>query len=305
MRIGAATYRRIVVVAWFTFAAIVITGTAVRLTQSGLGCEDWPGCSEERFVPEWTFHGWVEFGNRILSAIVALPAAAALIAAYRRTPRRPDLIRWSWGLLPLVGLNGAVGAITVKVELHPLFVGLHFLLSMVLLWNVTVLYVRATHGPGPATTPLARSVVRHGRAMVALAVAVLVTGTLVTGTGPNSGDSRAERLQFALDDITRVHSLTVWTFLAVTVALAVRLARTGRTGPWTPRLIAATVVQGGIGYLQFAMGVPPLLVELHVIGSMVVWTLALLTHLHLFERPDEDFEPAEVKPDPALATMNA
>ena len=292
-------------VAWFSLALIVATGAAVRLTESGLGCEDWPRCSEERLVPELAFHPWIEFGNRLLSGVVALAVAAAVLTAYRRVPRRSDLIGWAWGLVAGVAAQIVLGGITVRVDLHPLFVGAHFLLSIVLLWNATVLYVKATSGPGPARPAVAASVVVHGRALVALAVGVLVTGTLVTGTGPNSGDSRAERLQFDLADVTRVHTAFVWTFLAVAVVLAVRLAASGRAQVHVRALLATILAQGAIGYVQYALGVPPLLVELHVIGSMVVWTFALLTYLRLFERPHEEFTDERVKSGRSVAKMNA
>lgn len=291
-------------VAWLALAAIVGTGAAVRLTQSGLGCEDWPTCSEDRFVPEWSFHGWIEFGNRLLSGAVAFAVAVAVLLAYRRIPRRPDLIRWAWGLVAGVVAQILLGGATVLVDLHPLFVGAHFLLSMVTLWNAAVLWVKASAGPGPARPLVAPSFINHGRALVAQAVVVLVTGTLVTGTGPNSGDSRAERLQFELESITRVHSVMVWCFLAIAATLAIRLGRSGVLPRGLQWLLAAIVVQGGIGYWQFATVVPPLLVELHVLGSMVVWCLAMLTHLRLFERPNEEFDPEGVKDEPSLAKMS-
>ena len=134
---------------------------------------------------------------------------------------------------------------------------------------------------------------------------VLVTGTLVTGTGPNSGDSRAERLQFELESVTRVHSVMVWCFLAIAATLAIRLARTGVIPRLLQRLLAAVAAQGALGYWQFATGVPPLLVELHVLGSMVVWCLAVLTHLRLFERPREEFDLEGVNDEPSLAKMTS
>ncbi len=292
MRIAPDRYRRIVVVAWVALAAIVATGAAVRLTESGLGCEDWPRCSEERFVPEWSFHGWIEFGNRLLSGLVALAVVVAVLSAYRRIPRRPDLVLWAWGLVAGVVAQIVLGGVTVLVDLHPLLVGAHFLLSMVLLWNVAVLWVRASGGPGPAVARpgVTPSLVNHGRLLVAQATVVLVSGTVVTGSGPNSGDSRAERLQFALEDVARIHGVLVWVLLALTVGLVVRLHRAGALHRPLQWLVAAIVVQGGIGYLQYALGVPPLLVELHILGAMAVWCLAVVAHLQLFDRPPESLE---------------
>ncbi|MEM9134873.1 MAG: COX15/CtaA family protein [Actinomycetota bacterium] len=303
MRIGPTTYRRAVAVAWFALAAIVVTGSAVRLTQSGLGCEDWPGCSEDRFIPEQDFHGAIEFGNRAFSGVVALAVAVAVLTAYRRVPRRNDLLPWAWGLAAVVVAQIFLGLFTVIGDLHPFLVGSHFLLSMVTLWNAAVLWDKASAGPGVARPLFPPSVIWHGRALVAQGAAILVVGTLVTGTGPNSGDSRAERLQFDLEAITRVHSVMVWCFLAIAAALAIRLGRTGRTPPHLQWLLAAIVAQGALGYWQFAVGVPPLLVGLHVIGSMVVWCLAVLTHLQLFQRPNEEFDLEGVNDEPSLAKM--
>ncbi len=119
-----------------------------------------------------------------------------------------------------------------------------------------------------------------------MTVAVLAIGTLVTGTGPNSGDSRAERLSLDLEQIARVHAITVWCFLAITVILAVRLQRLGvehgRLARW---LIGAIVIQGAIGYTQFALGVPPALVEAHIAGSVLVWSIALFLYSGFYDRP--------------------
>ena len=280
------TYRNVVVVAGALLGVIVLTGAAVRLSQAGLGCENWPACTEERFVPEWSFHPWVEFGNRLLSGVVSGAVALAVLSAHLRTPHRPDLIRWSWGLVVGVLAQIVIGGITVRVDLHPALVGIHFAVSMVLLWNAVVLWVRAGSG-GPAATPGVPATERWlSRVMVTLAVAVLTAGTLVTGTGPNSGDARAERLQFDLTAIARVHSVLVWCLLISVVALAVRLqsqpGRAARTSRW---LIAAIVAQGAVGYLQFSSGVPPLLVAVHMAGSVVVWVLVVLVHLSLWSRP--------------------
>ena len=218
-------YRRVVFVAGLSLGAIVLTGAAVRLTQAGLGCEDWPACSEDRFVPEWSFHPWVEFGNRLISGFVALATIVAVLSAYRRQPKRPDLIRWAWGLVVGVLAQIILGGITVRTELHPAFVGTHFLLSMVLLWNAAVLWVKAGAGGSETTPRVDPGIIAHSRVTLALATAVLFIGTLVTGTGPNSGDSRAVRLDLDLFEITRAHGVTVWLFLVSLVTLSVRLHR--------------------------------------------------------------------------------
>ena len=295
------TYRVAVAVAGAAMSGIVLTGAGVRLSQSGLGCSDWPTCSGDQLVPAWGLHPWVEFGNRLLTFAVSAPVAGAVLAAHRRRPRRRDLIVWAWGLVAGVVGQIVVGGVSVLLELQPLSVASHFLLSMVLLWNSVVLWVRANSGPAPARPVFPSSIRNHSRAMVVAATAVLVTGTVVTGAGPHSGDSRAERLQIALVTAARIHSATVWLLVAVTVALALRLSRLGpdprRTIGAGPRrlvtfLMAAIAAQGAVGYTQYALGVPAALVEVHVFGSVVVWCLALAAHLALPERdPMETTEP--------------
>lgn len=276
-------YRRVVAVAGTFLALIIFTGAAVRLTESGLGCEDWPTCSEDELVPEWSFHGWIEFGNRLLSGVVAAATIAAVLAGYRRTPRRPDLNRWAWLMVAGVVAQVVLGGITVLVDLHPLFVGAHFLLSVFLMWSVIVLWDKAGGDVGPTIPRVDAQTVTTSRLAVGLSTLVLVTGVAVTGTGPHAGDSRADRLSFDLQSVVRVHSITAWLMVATLVVLALRVGATRGS----KAVLAVAVTQGGIGYLQYAIGVPAGLVQLHVIGSIAVFCAVLLHHLSLFDRPTE------------------
>ena len=276
-------------IATIALGAIVLTGAAVRLTEAGLGCENWPACSEDRIVPELALHPWIEFGNRLISGLVAVAVAVAVLLAYRRIPKRADLVRWAWGLVAGVAGQIVLGGITVRVDLHPAFVSGHFLLSIVLLWNAVVLFVRASSGSARSTPAVSASIIIHGRVLVTLATAALVAGTLVTGTGPHGGDSRAERLRFDLADITRVHTVLVWCFLAAAAVLAIRLQHHGaKAAPVAQWLLVVIAIQGAIGYLQYAIGVPPALVEAHVFGSIIVWTTVIYLQLQLFDRPALD-----------------
>lgn len=289
----AKTFGRVALIAWIMQALIVFSGAAVRLTEAGLGCEDWPTCNEDQFLPEWQLHGLIEFGNRVISGFVAVSAIAVLVAAYRRLPRRGDLLRYAWLVVAGTAAQVVLGGITVLLDLHPIIVSVHFLLSMGLLAAAQLLWfhsrtdntARADNTAG-AGGHAARGLIR---VQLVLASMVLATGTVVTGTGPHSGDSRADRLGFELETVVRIHSLTVWLTLALLVWLAVRLARgpqvpsasaggTGFPDPFTVVrwMLGAVVVQGAIGYTQFALGVPALLVEVHIIGAVVVWSLALL-----------------------------
>ncbi len=272
-------------------ALIVVSGAAVRLTQAGLGCEDWPTCNDDEFLPEWQLHGLIEFGNRVISGFVAVSAIAAVVAAYRRRPQRRDLIVYAWGLVVGTLAQVVLGGITVLADLHPIVVSVHFLLSMVLLWNAQTLWVRAGRPDETERAPTAEPTPWQAKLQLALAGLVLLTGTVVTGTGPNSGDSRADRLNFNLESVARIHSLSVWLLIATVVAIAVQLAR--RAGADSSAfaaarwLILAILAQGAIGYTQFALGVPAALVEAHVFGAIVVWTMAIAFYISLGERPGD------------------
>ena len=293
-------YTTYVFTAGVSLAVIVFTGAAVRLTDAGLGCENWPACTDQRFTPEWELHGWIEFGNRLLSGVVAVAVCLAVLTAYRRIPKRPDLIRWAWGLVAGVAAQIVLGGITVRIDLHPAFVGAHYLLSMVLLWNVVVLWFRSVADGPTATAHVAAPTRRLGQLLVILATTVAVLGTVVTGTGPNGGDIDAERLPFDFRSVVQTHSVAVWVFLATLIALAILLFRDSQRLPTTetrpfhqdPRrlvgwLLAASLLQGLIGYVQYFRGVPPLLVELHIVGAVSVWVLTIGVYLSMFTRAEK------------------
>lgn len=285
--VSPSAYRRVVLVAGALLTLIVFTGALVRLTESGLGCEDWPTCSEEEFAPEWGFHPWIEFGNRLLSGVVSVGVGAAVLQAYRRSPRRNDLIRWSWYLV--LGVVGQIilGGVTVLLDLHPLLVSSHFLLSMVLLWSTAVLFFKAKGDVGPPRPRLPDNLIKHSLWTVVATSILLVSGTVVTGTGPNSGDFRADRLNLDLGDVARLHGVIAWVTLLTLITLAFRMRRQGIAPTALQAPVAAAVLQGVLGYTQYNLGVPPTLVMLHVIGSVVFFLLILRMHLGFFERPTE------------------
>lgn len=315
-------YQGVVLGVGFLLMLIVLTGAAVRLAEAGLGCEDWPNCNAGELAPGASVPGWIEFGNRMLSGLVGLACLAAVWGAYKRLPRRRDLILLSWGLVLGSAAQVLLGRFIIELDLHPIAVGGHFLLSMLMLWNVVVLWIRS----GTASVPVTEArvgprLIAHGRLLAILAFVILVLGVAVTGTGPHSGDVQAERLPFDFTTIARTHSASVWLFLAVLVAFAMSVMG-GRavTGPnpglsvddggkaapngsahhglpvqWgramtTDRLVRwlmmAVVAQGAVGYTQYLTGLPRLLVEVHILGSIVVWMLALLVYFSLYRRTE-------------------
>lgn len=316
-----ASYRRVTLGSVIVLGAIVVSGAAVRLTGSGLGCTDWPTCENNELVGDFGYHGWIEYGNRLVTGLVSVAVILAVLGSLRRRPRRRDLVAWSLGLV--AGMIGQIvlGAVVVYLHLDPRYVIGHFLLSMVLVWNAIVLHWRAglpdgrngtPQAPADAVTP-SPSLRWHTWALSAVASVVLVTGTIVTGSGPHTGslDEPVERLSFSIPDVARVHSLTVWVLVATAVALRWRLRPESGdpVGPAPARAavrrhaditIGIMLAQGAIGYAQYFTDVPVLLVGIHIGGAVALWSAVVSLHLRLLgpaafaARPTTD--PAELVP---------
>ena len=289
-RLSPRAYQRVTLLALVALVFIVVTGAAVRLTGSGLGCSDWPTCEDNRLVAPLEYHAMVEFLNRTVTGLVSIAVIAAVLGSLVREPRRADLTRWSFGLVVGVLANAVLGGITVLTELTPPIVAAHFLLSISRVWNAVVLHDRAGHDGSPGLPLVPARVRTLARALVVVAGVVLLTGTVVTGTGPHGGDEEVARLSFDIGEVVRLHSIAAWVFLALAVWTMAELRRTG-----TPRdvdrraqvLVGAILLQGAIGYTQYFTGVPPWLVLLHVLGSVLVWIAALRFDLGLVAHPIE------------------
>jgi len=275
-RMRPATYSRLTLLAAIAVAVIIVTGALVRLTGSGLGCPDWPECSTTRFVDVSTTHGAIEQLNRMFTGLVALAVILAVLGALVREPRRRDLTWLSLGLVAGVLGQIVLGGITVLTDLHPVAVQSHFVLSILILTDAVVLHHRAAEAPGPYRATVPDAVRRHVLVAWGLIGLAIVTGTVVTGTGPHGGDERARRFGFAITSVARVHSITVLVAVGVLLWLAYRIRRGPEWATLGERLTAvlvALVIQGTIGYVQYFDDVPVQLVALHVIGAVCVWWL--------------------------------
>jgi cytochrome c oxidase assembly protein subunit 15 len=280
LRLSPRSYRRITLASVVAVGFIIVTGGAVRLTGSGLGCPDWPTCAGRSIVPKWHYHQVVESANRSVTGLVSVLVILAVLGSLVRVPRRRDLTWLSWGLVAGVVAQIVLGGLTVLFKLAPGFVMAHFLLSMALLADATVLHHRARLPDGPLVTRPAvdPSLLPLGPLLIAACALVVFMGTIVTSSGPHGGDIRAKRLPFALHDVARLHGAAVMIFLALTLATLGLVWRGGAPARLMTRgevLLAVLVAQAVIGYVQYFTRIPALLVGFHIAGAASVWVATL------------------------------
>ena len=269
-----ARYRQLAIVTTVGICLLVVAGGVVRLTGSGLGCDDWPNCNDERFIDVSTGHAAIEQINRLLSGLIGLPTLLLAIVSFRAAPRGSAL-RWpAIGVLITVLANGVVGGIAVRRDLHPALVQSHFLLAMLSI-AFGLIAVRASSG-SPIDWPRWTMRTRTGLLMsmlVALTAAALTTGTVVTGAGPHAGEQDVRRFGFDIGGVARIHSVTVIAAIATAALLASAVSRHGdralqvALSGW----MFVALLQGGIGYAQYFTGVPELLVGAHIAGATLLW----------------------------------
>jgi cytochrome c oxidase assembly protein subunit 15 len=290
------TWVRVVLVANLVAEiGIVVTGGLVRLTGSGLGCPTWPQCVPGSYTPvphqAQGVHKYIEFGNRTLTSVVGVLALATLVAVVllvRRTGRPRSLLLL--GALPLIGVvvQAVLGGITVLTHLHPATVAAHFLVSSGIVALSAYLVVRVPEPDGPPRTLVRRELVQLAWGLAALTAVVVVLGTVVTGSGPHSGDA-VSPARFALDprSMSWLHSDAVLLWFGVLAALGVALRLTdapaAATRAWVWAL-AVGLAQGVIGYVQYATGLPVLAVALHMLGACLLVVAVTRLQLTLRER---------------------
>lgn len=283
-------YRSVTLGALVLLVAIVVTGAGVRLTGSGLGCTDWPNCTTEKFVAPLEYHPMIEFVNRLVTGAVSIAVAAAVLGSLRRIPRRRDLTWLSVGLVAGVIGQILVGRIVVVSDLNPWWVQMHMVVSLLLVLDAIVLYHRAgLPDEVEARVGPRRDLLGAGRIMAVATAVVLLTGTVVTGSGPHSGHNEEDvdlirRLPIAVHDAARIHGLAGMILGVLLVGVLLHIRRRGadrRLFGVGERFLTVLVLQIGIGYAQYFSGVPPLLVGVHVLGSCLVWLSAVSFLLHL------------------------
>lgn len=277
-RLRPKTYRAITFASLVSLAAIVVTGALVRLTDSGLGCSDWPRCNDDKIIDVSSTHAAVEQINRLFTGVVSLAVILAVAGSLIRSPRRKDLTRLSLSLVIGVIGQAIVGGIVVLTDLNPIAVQQHFLLSMVILAAAVVLHRRATLLDGERwVRAVEPGTMRLVWLVAALTAVAIVTGTVTTGTGPHSGMHKGEyvrRFGFEISSVVRVHSgaviLTVLAVLGLVWRLRGRADRQRLENAISTVLVVA-LTQGAVGYIQYFNGVPVVLVALHVGLATTLW----------------------------------
>jgi cytochrome c oxidase assembly protein subunit 15 len=271
------TFRRIIYgLLLFLQAGLILTGGAVRLTGSGLGCPTWPECTPGSYTPvphqaEGQLHAWIEFGNRLLT--FGLVAVSLLVLAHVLITKRRDLRLLAIGQLFGILGQGVLGGITVLTDLHPLPVACHLLLSIILVAGAVSIYDRREHRAEKINVSDRLNSVLS-RTHILLAFGVIILGTLVTGSGPHAGDEQARRFGFDIRSVSILHADAVIALFGLTLALFVAYRADSLV---KKRIFIFTVIalgQGLIGYIQYFTGIPEILVAAHLLGAALVWIAA-------------------------------
>ncbi|MGW3143350.1 COX15/CtaA family protein [Streptomyces sp. NPDC001177] len=286
------TVQRAALAALAMSVIIVVTGGAVRLTGSGLGCPTWPTCTDDSLTTTGAMgvHGAIEFGNRMLTYVLCAAVGWAVIAARSQKPWRRRLTRLGWAQFWVVMGNAVLGGIVVLVGLNPYTVAAHFLLSSALIAVATVMWQRTREGDGASRPLVGKAVQQLVWFLVAASVLLIAVGTVVTGAGPHAGDSsEVDRIPIDWETVAKLHAVLAWIVVTLTFALwFVLKAVDAPKGPLdrTRELFVVLLAQGVIGYVQYFMHLPEALVALHMLGSSVMWIWVLRVLLSLRERPD-------------------
>ena len=271
---------------------LVVTGGAVRVTGSGLGCPTWPQCGDGKYTPPLSYHGVIEFGNRMLTWVLVVIAIATWAAAMRYRPTDRVSRRLATGVALGIPLQAVIGGITVLTKLNPWVVSLHFLLTIAIIslstWLVHRTRPQIAGAPGGQDdlpilrdSVIARLSVAVAACVYALTWITIYLGTVVTGSGPHSGDENSHRNGLLPTQATQLHVDAVWTLVGLTAALlllALIAQLPMRRAVWW--FGAILLLQGVIGYVQYATGLPILMVVLHMLGSALLILGATLLLLH-------------------------
>ncbi|HET7533316.1 MAG TPA: COX15/CtaA family protein [Nocardioidaceae bacterium] len=270
---------------------IVVTGGVVRLTASGLGCPTWPRCTDESFVPhgELGLHGAIEFGNRLVTFLLAAVAIATFVAAWKHGRR--SVVRLAFVLGLGVPAQAVLGGILVLTDLDPWLVGFHLLVSMAMIQVAVILLRRLREGDEPAIATAPSGATWLVRSTFAAGWVVLYLGTVVTGSGPHAGDLDAERNGLDPAALSQLHTDAVFLLLGLTIGAVLALRAVdapARAVRAAAVLLGVELAQGVVGFVQYFTGLPVVLVGLHLLGSALVAAALAWLLVGVRDRPVED-----------------
>ena len=279
-KISPRAYEKLCLASYISLFVIVISGGLVRLTGSGLGCSDWPQCNSERFIDVSSMHGAIEQINRLFTGVVAALVIAAVLGSLFLAERKRSLTQLSLGLVVGVLAQVILGAIVVLTGLNPFANMGHFLLSMVLIANAIVLYRKSRVAQNTVfdSSPQERKYLLTIGVLFGCAV---ISGTVVTATGPHAGDENAVRFGFSITSVARVHSFFVLLSLLVLLLVLLKVRKSPQTREFLEQRLAAFLgvglLQALVGYVQYFNGIPVILVATHLFGAALIWSLAVDT----------------------------
>ncbi|MEU9132404.1 COX15/CtaA family protein [Kitasatospora sp. NPDC048540] len=310
---SAETVRRAALAALVMSVVIVVTGGAVRLTASGLGCTTWPRCTGESLTPtpELGLHGVIEFTNRMLTYVLCGAIAWATLAARCAATWRRGLTRLGWAQFWLVMSNAVIGGITVLTHLNPYVVALHMVAAMALVWVSVLMWERSKEGDGAPRPLVAGPILRLAKVLVLVVGLLVLAGTLVTGAGHHPGssgtmDEPVRRITLDYDRLAQAHADLA--FVAVGLTIAVIFVFAAVKAPPAARarvrdLMAVLLLQGLLGFVQYFTDAPELMVGVHMLGAALTWIAALRIPLALRTRADGESAAAAPVPAPQTASV--
>ncbi len=294
--LSPAKFRWVALADFVAMILIVLSGAAVRLTGSGLGCPDWPTCLRHQITGTNGYHSIIEYGNRLVTGALVILTLVAVLAACLRNPRRKDLIQLTCALVGGVVANALLGALVVYSKLNPWLVNLHLVLSLAMVVLGATLYHRSKYLYGEGAPALVRDA--HFKRIARLTwiplAVVVYAGTVTTGAGPHAGGSQgqivAKRLPIAFSQAAWIHSVAAMSFVMLVCGLLIAIWKTNAPAPLqlgVRRLAIIAGLQAVIGFAQYWTHVPVLLVELHVAGATSVTIAVTQFNLRQISRERE------------------
>ncbi|MGH9172056.1 MAG: COX15/CtaA family protein [Acidimicrobiales bacterium] len=303
--------RKIALAAVLCYALLVLTGAAVRLTGSGLGCSDWPSCYAHRLTAEVFFHPLVEFTNRLITILVTVVSGLAWLATLLRSPRRRDLCWLAGGLVAGVVIQIPLGGLVVLTKLNPYLVACHFLITIAILAIAVAFFhaagIDASHDETRVVPLVGNDLRMLARILLAALGVVTCVGTLVAGAGPHAGAPETaqqpiQRIPIAFRDIAALHSDAALFLIGLSLASLFAFRRGAVPALVYSRLrllFEMLVIQGALGYLQYSLHDSAVVIEVHMLGVTCLWITAVAFYLSLHEHPESVEEPVGDEPVPA------